>query len=161
MEFHQCHAKPHSICFLPQYQRWSLPRFVDGELKTPIRTWKCTRLYVSDFPVKYFCKLAQQYDKIFWEKSNDRYSLSIRVQTTLNDISLLRLYVVFLFLCFFFFLVFALKNYRFPFWCFTRVAGFLQISLWFSVFRIFLSNTVYGFSSFAKPEVINCSRSLQ
>ena len=33
VEFHQCHAKPHSICFLSQYQRErkkSLPRLVDN-----------------------------------------------------------------------------------------------------------------------------------
>ena len=33
VEFHQCHAKSHSICFLSQYQRErkkSLPRFVDN-----------------------------------------------------------------------------------------------------------------------------------
>ena len=33
VEFHQCHARPHSICSLSQYQRErkkSLPRFVDN-----------------------------------------------------------------------------------------------------------------------------------
>ena len=44
----------------------------------------------------------------------------------------------------------------FQFWCFARFGSFLQFSLWFSVFRIFLSNTVSGFSSFAK-EVTTCS----
>ena len=43
-------------------------------------------LYASDFPFKNFCKIAQhteQYEKNVWEKSNDAYSLSIRVQTTI------------------------------------------------------------------------------
>ena len=59
------------------------------------RTWKCTRcimqmsyLYTSDFPFKYFCTLnmQKQWEKNVWEKSNEAYSLSIRVQTTLNHI---------------------------------------------------------------------------
>ena len=43
-------------------------------------------LYASDFPFKNFCKIAQhteQYEKNVWEKSNDAYSLSIRLQTTI------------------------------------------------------------------------------
>ena len=73
------------------------------QLKTPTRTWKCTRcimqmsyLYASDFPFKNFCKIAQHTDTIrknVWEKSNDAYSLSIRVQTTIKHIS------IFTFLC--------------------------------------------------------------
>ena len=75
------------------------------QLKTPTRTWKCKRcimqmsyLYASDFPFKNFCKIAQQTETIgknVWEKSNDAYSFSIRVQTTVNHISM------FTFLCFF------------------------------------------------------------
>ena len=45
-------------------------------------------LYASDFPFKNFCKIAQhtekKYEKNVWEKSSDAYSLSIRVQTTIN-----------------------------------------------------------------------------
>ena len=73
--------------------------------KTPTRTWKCTRcimkmsyLYASDFPFKNFCKIAQHTETIrknVWEKSNDVYSLSIRIQTTMNHIS------IFTFLCFY------------------------------------------------------------
>ena len=47
-------------------------------------------MFVSDFPFKNFCKLAQHAEtntKKVWEKSNDTYSLSIRVQTTINHIS--------------------------------------------------------------------------
>ena len=36
----------------------------------------------------------------------------------------------------------------FRFWCFVRFAGFLQFSLWFSVFVN--NNSFYGFSGFAK-----------
>ena len=45
-----------------------------------------------------FCKIAQHTETIrnVWEKSNDMYSLSIRVQTTINQIRLLRYYVFFL-----------------------------------------------------------------
>ena len=32
--------------------------------------------------------IQKQYEKNFWEKSNDGYSLSIRVQTTINHISI-------------------------------------------------------------------------
>ena len=73
------------------------------QLKTPTRTWKCTRcimqmsyLYASDFPFKNFCKIAQHKETIrknVWDKSNDAYSLSIRVQTTINHISIFTFYV--------------------------------------------------------------------
>ena len=77
------------------------------QMKAPTRNWKCTRcimqmsyLYASDFPFKNFCKIAQdtktiQKKKNVWEKSNDAYSLSIRVQTAINHIS------IFTFLCFY------------------------------------------------------------
>ena len=48
-------------------------------------------LHASDFPVKNFCKLAQHAEtmrKNVREKSNDEYSLSIRVQTAINRISI-------------------------------------------------------------------------
>ena len=48
-------------------------------------------LYASDVPVKKFCKLAKHAEtmrKNVREKSNDEYSLSIRVQTTINHISI-------------------------------------------------------------------------
>ena len=57
------------------------------------RTWMCTRstmqmsdLCASDFLFKYFCTLnmQKQWGKNVWEKSNEAYSLPIRVQTTLN-----------------------------------------------------------------------------
>ena len=57
----------------------------------------CTR---QTFLSKTFAKslnIQKQYEKNVWEKSNDAYSLSIRVQTTINHISILT------FLCCFFF----------------------------------------------------------
>ena len=48
-------------------------------------------LYASDFPFKNFCKLAQHAETIrknVKEKSNDVYSLAIRVQTMINHISI-------------------------------------------------------------------------
>ena len=55
---------------------------------------KMSYLYASDFPFKNFCKIAQHTETIrknIWEKSNDAYSLSIRVQTTINHISIFTL----------------------------------------------------------------------
>ena len=52
-----------------------------------------------------------------------------------------------------------LKIAVFRFWCFVRLAGFLQFNLWFSVFVkndggffgfFDLPNSFYGFSGFAK-----------
>ena len=76
------------------------------QLKTPTRTWKCTRcimqmsyLYASDFPFKKtFAKslnIQKQYENNVWQKSNDVYLLSRGVQTTMNRIS------IFTFLCFY------------------------------------------------------------
>ena len=48
-------------------------------------------LYASDFPFKNFAKalnMQKQYEKNVWEKSNDAYSLSIRVQTMISHISI-------------------------------------------------------------------------
>ena len=102
MGFHQCHAKLHSIClfvFFTAISKITTEIFVKicWQLKTLTRTWKCTRclmqmsyLYASDFPFKSFRKLAQHAETIrknVWEKSYDVYSLSVRVQTTINHIS--------------------------------------------------------------------------
>ena len=62
------------------------------------------------------------------------------------------------------FSVFALKNAVFRFWCLTQFAGFLQFSLWFSVFvnndggfSDFSVQYILRFSGFAK-EIATCSR---
>ena len=106
VEFHQCHANPHSICFLSQYQRErkkSFPRFVDNwkhrlgleSARAALCKWAtCTR---QTFLKKTFAKslnIQKQYEKDVWEKSNDAYSLSTRVQSTINHrFRLLRFYV--------------------------------------------------------------------
>ena len=92
VEFHQCHAKRHSI------SKDNERDLCQGLLtiENTDRTWKCTRcivqmsyLYASDLLFKNFCKLAQHAETVrknVWEKSNDAYSLSIRLQTTINHI---------------------------------------------------------------------------
>ena len=96
MEFHQCHAKPHSISFFTTVSKTTKEIFAQicWQLKTPTRTWKCPRcimqmssLYASDFPFKNFGRLAQHAETI-------RKNVSIRVRTTINHIS------NFTFLCF-------------------------------------------------------------
>ena len=52
----------------------------------------------------FFQKLLQQYEKYVWEKRNVAYSLSIRVQTTINHISNMT------FLCWFFFTIWTSKK---------------------------------------------------
>ena len=95
------------VFFLSHYQRYrkkSLPRFVDNYWKHQLGLesaravlckWAtCTR---QTFLSKTFAKslnIQKQYEKNVREKSNDAYSLSIRVQTTINHIS------IFTFLCF-------------------------------------------------------------
>ena len=74
------------------------------QLKTPTQTSKCmpcimqmSYLYASDFPFKNFANLLnmqKQYEKMFEKRVyNDAYSMSIRVQTMINHIS------IFTFLC--------------------------------------------------------------
>ena len=103
VEIHQCHAKPHSICFLSQYQRERkkfLPRFVDNwkhdsDLKVHALH------YANELRVRVrlsFQRLLQNRStyrnntkKNVWENGNDA---SIRVQTTIN-------LSIFTFLCFY------------------------------------------------------------
>ena len=94
------------VFFLSHYQRYrkkSLPRFVDNwkhqlgleSARAVLCKWAtCAR---QTFLSKTFAKslnIQKQYEKNVWEKSNDAYSLSIRVQITINHIS------IFTFLCF-------------------------------------------------------------
>ena len=85
------HAKPHSICFLPQYQRIFIK--ICWQLKTLTQDLKVHALhYANEWLVLvslYFQKLLQHAETIqknVWEKSNDSYSLLIRVQTTKSHI---------------------------------------------------------------------------
>ena len=53
-------------------------------------------LYPSDFPLKTFANSAQHAETIrknVWQKSNDAYSLSVRVQSTINHIRFVSFYV--------------------------------------------------------------------
>ena len=61
VEFQQLHAKPHLICFFTAISKITKEIFakICWQLKTPTRTWKCTRcimqmsyLYASDFSFK-------------------------------------------------------------------------------------------------------------
>ena len=63
----------------------------DSDLKVHGSIMQMSYLYMSDFPFKYFCKLARHaitIRKNVWEKSNDAFSMSIRVQTMKNRISI-------------------------------------------------------------------------
>ena len=84
------------------YHNIKVTKSLSWQLKTTTRIWNCTRcimqmsyLYASDFPFKNFCKLAQHTETIrknVWEKSNDAFSCSISVQTTINHISIFTFY---------------------------------------------------------------------
>ena len=93
------HAKPHLICFFTTISKIRKEIFVKicRQLKTLTGIWKCMRctmqmsyFYVSDFPFKNFCKLAQHAETIkkMFGIRVVTHSLSIRVQTTLNHISI-------------------------------------------------------------------------
>ena len=56
--------------------------------------YECIKLTKTKKTFAKSLNMQKQYEKNVWEKSNDAYSLSIRVQTTINHVS------VFTFLCF-------------------------------------------------------------
>jgi len=105
VEFQQCHAFDLFFITISKITKEIFAK-ICWQLKTPTRTWKCARcimqlscLYASafNFLSKTFAKSLnkqKQYEKNVWEKSNDAYSLSITVQSTINHIS------IFTFLCF-------------------------------------------------------------
>ena len=62
------------------------------QLKTPTRTWKCTRcimqmsyLYASDFPFKNFCKLAQHAETIWKRLGKQQWRVLVVNKSTDND----------------------------------------------------------------------------
>ena len=59
-----------------------------SDLKVYALHYAMSYLYALDFPFRNFCKLAQPIQKNVWEKSSETCSLSIRVQTTINHISI-------------------------------------------------------------------------
>ena len=111
VEFHQCHAKPHSIFFF-FFFFYHIIKDTERSLCQDLSTIENTNsdlkvhalYYANELLVRVrlsFQKLLQNRStyrnntkKNIWEKSNDAYSLSIRVQTTINHIS------IFTFLCF-------------------------------------------------------------
>ena len=108
VEFHQCHAKPHSICFFYHIIKDNERNLCQDLLtienidaiglesaRAALCQWATSTR--QTFLSKTFAKslnIQKQYEKNVWEKSNDAYSLSIWVQTTINHIS------IFTFLCF-------------------------------------------------------------
>ena len=74
VEFHQCHVKRHSICFLPQYQDLLTTENTDSDLKVHALLYANELLVRLRLPFKTFCKLAQNAEPIrknVWEKRND------------------------------------------------------------------------------------------
>ena len=100
VEFHQCHAKPHSICFFLYHNIKDNERNLCQDLLTIENTDSDLKVHVLHYAnellvrvrlSKTFAKSLnqqKQYEKNVWEKSNDAYLLSIRVQTTINHISI-------------------------------------------------------------------------
>ena len=80
VEFHQRHAKRHSICFLPQYNIKDNERDLCQDLLTTENTDSDLKVralhYANELLVRVrlsFCKLAQNAETIrknVWEKSN-------------------------------------------------------------------------------------------
>ena len=71
------HAKPDSICFLPQYQRNEISvltiKNTDSDLKVHVLHYANELLVESDFSFKNFCKLAyinmqKQFEKLLGKK---------------------------------------------------------------------------------------------
>ena len=107
VEFHQCHAKPHSIFFFFFYHIIKdNERNLCQDLLTIENTDSDLKVHALHYANELLVSVRLSFQKLLqnrstyrnntnvWEKSNDAYSLSIRVQTTINHIS------IFTFLCF-------------------------------------------------------------
>ena len=116
VEFHHCHANPHSICFFYHSikdnernlcQDLLTIENTDSDLKVHVLHYAnelLVRVRLSfqkplqnrskNRSKKKSLNIQKQYEKNVWKKSNDAYSLSIRVQSTINHIS------ISMFLCF-------------------------------------------------------------
>ena len=79
-----------------------LGRIARGHFVTliEIRVHLISVSYASDISQNFALHMQKQFEKNVWEKSNDAYSLSIRVQTTKNQISI----------CFFFTIISTSKK---------------------------------------------------
>ena len=90
--------KPHSICFFYHNTK-------DSEINICLDNWKhqleldnaraalcklaaCTRQTFLSETFTNSLNMQKQYEENVWETSNDTYSLSVRVQTTINHISI-------------------------------------------------------------------------
>ena len=99
VEFHQSHAKPHSTYHNIKDNEINLCQDLltientDSDLKVHALHYANELLVRVRLSFQNFCKIAQHTETIrnVWEKSNDMYSLSIRVQTTINQISIFTL----------------------------------------------------------------------
>ena len=107
VEFHQCHAKPHSICFFCFHNIKDKERNLYQDLLTIENTDSDLKVHALHYANELLVRVRLSFQKLLqnrltyrttrknvWEKSNDACSLSIRVQTTINHIS------TFTFLCF-------------------------------------------------------------
>ena len=107
VRFHQCHAKPHSICFFYHIIKDN-ERNLFQDLLTIETTDSGLKVHALHYANELLVRVRLSFQKLLqnrstyrnntkngWEKSNDAYSLSIRVQTTINHIS------IFTFLCFY------------------------------------------------------------
>ena len=112
VEFHPHHTKPHSIWFFFYHNIKDNERNLCQDLLTIENTDSDLKVHALHYAnellarvrllqnkqTKPFAKslnIQKQYENNVWQKSNDAYSLSIRVQTTMNHIS------IFTFLCFY------------------------------------------------------------
>ena len=108
VEFHQCHANPHSICFYHAHNIKDNERNLCQDLLAIENTDSDLKVHALHYANELLVRVRLSFQKPlqnsstyrnntkkFWEKSNDAYSLSIRVQSTINHIS------IFMFLCFY------------------------------------------------------------
>ena len=91
VEFYQCHAKRHSICFFSYHNIKYNERNLCQDLLTIENT--DSGLKVLHNADELFVRVGLSFQKLLqtryvWEKIKDGFSLSIRVQTTINHISI-------------------------------------------------------------------------
>ena len=102
VEFHQCHAKPHSICFFFFYHIIKdNERNLCQDLLTIENTDSDLKVHALHYANELLVRVRLSFQKLLqnrstyrnntkrmFGKSNDAYLLSIRVQTTINHISI-------------------------------------------------------------------------
>ena len=95
VEFHQCHAKPHLICFLPQYQRYNEINLCQ-DLLTIENNNSDLKVHALHYANELLVRVRLSFQKLLQTHSTWRNNTKtcLRVQTTINHISILT------FLCF-------------------------------------------------------------